>query len=422
MAAGGTEKLYWIDSDRTDFDLEGPITPARTKDGRPALVLPRTFFYPEGGGQLGDTGALTIDGLTVAVEDTQIDDDGVILHVLSEALNAKTTAAIDSELTKIHATIVRRRRREHMALHTAQHALSRALADIAKADTVSARLGATTATIDVSRPGVSDADLYRVEDLVDDLVSSNVTVRALYPNESELRALPLRKQPKVDQGEVVRIIDIEGFDMTPCGGTHCSRTGQIGQARFVAFEKYKGMLRISFVAGSRALADARAKHDALTKIAADLTCGVADVPGAISKLRASLKETRATLDTVREELLDHVARALTETTPEATQPFMVPVHRPTDDLTTLRALAGKVTAAAPRAVVIATGVSPGTGELLLVVQRGASAELDCGAFLQTEARTRGGRGGGRPERAEGRFPKEVTPESLRSALEQTLAR
>ena len=252
-------------------------------------------------------------------------------------------------------------------------------------------------------------------------MGSDVDVRALYPAPDELGKLPLRKQPKVTEG-VIRVIDIDGFDMTPCGGTHCTRTGQIGQVRLVGLEKYKGMLRITFHAGLRALADARAKHEALASMAADLTCGVMDVPGAVTKLRTSLKDARSQLDAVRTELAELVAKAVVERLPSvdvSPGPIVVPIFRPNDDVGALRVLAGKVTADA-RVVVLAGATDPSTGELVLVVQRGAAGKLDCGAFIQAQAKERAGRGGGRPERAEGRFPRGTSLDVLASAAQAAL--
>jgi alanyl-tRNA synthetase len=405
-----TEKLYWSDPHLTSFETHGASF-AEYK-GKPSLVLDRTLFYPEGGGQLGDRGTLLVEDGPVEVADTQIDEGAVIHHLLAESVSDDARARLAETLrghpaATIKGSIDGLRRRDHMSQHTGQHALSRALADVARADTVSARLGVTTCTIDVTRATVPDADLHRVEDLVNGLVATDVAVRALYPAAEELPKLPLRKQPKLDGADgVVRIIDIEGFDMTPCGGTHCTRTGQIGQVRIVGLEKYKGMLRITFHAGLRALADARAKHEALAAIAADLTCGVLDVPGAVTKLRADLKSTRTQLDAARAELARVVARALLDGVPsEATSSGMVvlPVLRANDDVGTLRLLAGEL-ATDPRVVALAAAVDPTSAELVLVVQRGAGATFDCGRFMQRETRARGGRGGGRADRAEGRFP------------------
>ena len=339
-----TEKLFWSDALATTFEAAGASRGEH--GGRPSIVLGRTMFYPEGGGQLGDTGVLAVGTHEVRVADTQV-ESGVIHHVLEGELAAELAEALGgsaaNELT-VRGTIDEARRRDNMVHHTAQHALSRALATAARADTVSARLGATSCTIDVSRPGLGDADLHRAEDLVNAIVMSDVAVHTSFPSSDELAKLDLRKQPNAEKSAAgVRVVAIEGFDLTPCGGTHCTRTGQIGPVRIVATEKYKGMLRITFHAGRRALADARAGRELLAALAADLTCGAQDVPAAVAKLRTEMKGLRDKLDATRTELADHVARRLREALPASTGAQVVHVARPLDDLAGLRALATKLT-------------------------------------------------------------------------------
>ncbi|MBX3228290.1 MAG: alanyl-tRNA editing protein [Labilithrix sp.] len=404
-----TEKLYWADPHRTTFT--STVRAFTSRDGRPSVMLERSLFYPEGGGQLGDVGTLRAGGRTHAVVDTQIDDAGVIHHLLAEP-PAEPLAG------EVEGTIDATRRRDHMAQHTAQHALSRALADLAKADTVSARLGATSCTIDVARPGIPDAELHRAEDLVNELIASDVAVRALYPTAEELPLLKLRKQPKVTEG-TIRVIDIEGFDLTPCGGTHCTRTGQIGQARIVALEKYKGMLRITFHAGLRALTDARAKHAALAALAADLTCGVADVPAAVTRLRADLKNARASLDAARGEIATLLATSVLASLPEGPGPHVLPLERPGDDVNALRKLANELTTD-PRVLTLLAAPDAATGELSIVVQRGSGVAFDAGAFIKAQCAERGTRGGGRPERGEARFPTGTTLDALTTAARALL--
>src|SRR5204862_36587 len=133
------------------------------------------------------------------------------------------------------------------------------------------------------------------------------------------------------------------FDVTPCGGTHCTRTGQIGQVRIAATERYKGMLRIMFHAGRRALADARTSHELLASLATDLTCGAQDVPAAVAKLRAEMKALRDKLESARVEVADHVAGRLREALPAGPGPHVVHVSRPPGDLAGQRALAAKLT-------------------------------------------------------------------------------
>ena len=388
-----TEKKYWADPFATAFETRGAL--ASTFDGKPSLVLAETIFYPEGGGQLGDLGELHVGSATVKVVDTQIDDAGTIHHILERATEGGADVAVAGSIDVA-------RRRDHMAQHTAQHMLSRALQDEAKAATVSARLGTTSCTIDVDRDAIADVYLHRAEDLVNDVIRSDVGVRALFPTAEELAKMDLRRAPKVSAG--VRVIDVEGFDLTPCGGTHCTRTGQIGLVRIAGIERYKGKLRIDFRAAGRALADMRQKEDALVALAQKLTCGPLDVGNAVAKLQGELKARMDLLGSTRGELLELLATNILEAhPPDASGTTMVRVARTTDDIGMLRALAGKLTASRPDVVAICT--SPDQDAELVVVQRGASAKFDCGAWLKETAQKSGGRGGGRPERAEGRLPK-----------------
>ncbi len=383
-----TEKVYWAEPDRVE--LEANIV-AATGD---RVVLDRTIFYPEGGGQLGDSGVLIVGGRDLRVKDTQIEEDGTIVHILDRPLDPPLSGAAKGRIDVD-------RRRDHMAHHTAQHMLSRALLHEARAKTVSARLGATDCTIDVERATVPEADLGRAEDVVNDAIQRDVVVRAFFPTDEELKTLDLRRAPKVDQG--VRIVEIEGFDLTPCGGTHVARTGRIGLARISNVERYKGMTRITFGAAKRALADARTKENALLALARDFSCGPDGVAVAVAKLRADLKTRGDGLAGARGELVHWVARATLEA--HAADPSgttLVELVRPHDDISMLRTLAGKLAERAD-VVAIVTAPDPAGGDDFIVVQRGSSASFDCAAWLKTRIAERGGRGGGKPDRAEGRL-------------------
>ena len=390
MAAMATEKLYWSDPFATTF--EAAARPGELA-GRRTVVLDRTLFYPESGGQLADRGTLVVGTNPLTVEDVQVDDAGHIHHLVAQPFDILDEVA--------HGTIDPARRRDHMAQHTAQHALSRALVDVARAETVSSRLGASTCTIDVEG-ALNERDLARAEDLVNSVVTSDVLVRSLFPTADELKKMPLRRAPKVDHD--VRVIEIEGFDLSPCGGTHCTRTGQIGVVRVVGLEKYKGGWRTTFHAGRRALDDARKKESVLGELAREMTCGLLDVGSAVGKLRAELKARMDALSMTRGELVELlVDRILSARPPDATGTTRIVLVRQRDDVPMLRTLAGRL---ASRPDVVAFCASPderGDGELSIVVQRGSAVSFDCGAWLKRVAARHGGRGGGRPERAEGRL-------------------
>jgi alanyl-tRNA synthetase len=387
-----TDKLYWADPFAASF--EASATPGELA-GKRTLVLDRTLFYPESGGQLADAGTLVVGGREQRVIDVQVDDDGVIHHFLE---------SVEAELPTgpARGSIDVARRRDHMAQHTAQHALSRALVDVARAETVSSRLGATSCTIDVEG-ALDERLLSRAEDLVNAIVTDDVVVRQLFPTAEELPKLPLRRAPKVDKG--IRVIDIDGFDMSPCGGTHCTRTGQIGAVRVVGLERYKGGWRVTFHAGRRALDDARRKEAVLAELARDFTCGVLDVGQSVGKLRADLKARTDALSMARGELVELLADRILAARPATDGVQKIVVLREHDDQGMLRTLAGRL---ATRDDVVAFCAAPddkSAGDWSIVVQRGSKTGFDCGAWLKATAAATGGRGGGRPERAEGRLPR-----------------
>jgi len=393
-----TQKLYWDDPFATAFEAQARVS---TFQGRPSLVLDRTLFYPEAGGQLADRGTLVVasnEGATeIAIVDVQVDDAGVIHHLRDEAAPALVPFA---GVEPVRGEIERARRRDHMAQHTSQHMLSRALLDMAKAATVSARLGATSCTIDIDVPQVDEGALARAEDLVNAVIRDDVTVRQLFPTDEELASLTLRRAPKVSKG--IRVIEVENFDVTPCGGTHCTRTGQIGVVRVVGVERYKGKIRVSFHAGARALADMRDKEQALTRLARELTCGPLDVGTAVERLRAESKGRSEALSSLRGELVSLLTDRAWAELPPKEGGTLVALLREGDDLPMLRALAGGL-AARPDVVALLASIDRDTRDLLVVVQRGAQARFDCGAWFKA-AKAQGARGGGNSERAEGRFP------------------
>jgi alanyl-tRNA synthetase len=409
MSTSETEKLYWNDAFAERFEAE--LATWSTFRGKPSLILERTLFYPESGGQLGDRGNLRIGGLALDVVDTQIDDQGTIHHLVSGDPTARPHGPVLAAIDPL-------RRSTQRLQHSAQHMLSRALADVASGPTVSARLGTASSTIDLGLEKIADADVARAEDLVNAIIRDDRGVRAFFPTAAELAELPLRRAPKVTERIRVVLIGDEGalFDATPCGGTHVAKTGQIGAVRVTGVERYKGMMRITFLAGGEALTDARVKEQALAAIARDLSCGPLDVGHAVQKLRTELKAARDTAAELRNELaVAEGDRLLAAHSPET--PFTpIVVMKEAADVAYLRLLAGRL-ATRDDVLAIACGASAGEAgkdaTRPIVVQRAESAPklIDCAAVLRTL-----GKGGGAPHRAEGRVPASITREALVNAL------
>ena len=372
-----TTRLYHDDATLRRFDAT--VVAHGAHRDRPGIVLDRTAFYPEAGGQLGDHG--TLGGATVT--DTQELDDGTILHVIDGEL-----PAIGAQ---VHGELDWARRRQHMAQHTAQHLLSGTLLDRAQAPTASARLGETALTIDVTRDRIPEGELAAAEQLANDLVDDDLPIRAWFPAPDELATLKLRRDPKVT--ESIRVVAIGDFDFSPCGGTHCTRTSQLSAIRITGAERYKGMTRVTFTAARRGRAELFARDQVLRQLATQFSCSPADVPAAIDKLRRDAEAAAAEATALRGRLATQLAQMLAAT---GAGPVIAAVP---GDADLLRGVAAKLVAAGRDALLAASDES-GT---VVVLFRAAGSSLDCGAlWKQLVARTPG-RGGGRADRAEGRL-------------------
>jgi alanyl-tRNA synthetase len=369
-----TRRLYHDDAYLRRFEAE--VVAITTFRQRPGVVLDATAFYPEAGGQLGDRGRLG----DADVVDTQETDDGTIVHVIEGAAPA-LGAQVAGELDWL-------RRRQHMAQHTAQHLLSGALLDRAGAPTVSARLGDTALTIDVARDRIPDAELAAAEALANDLVDDDLAIRAWFPSPGELAGLPLRRDPKVTAD--IRVVAIGGFDYSPCGGTHCARTSQLAAVRITGAERYKGMTRVTFTTARRGRAELFARDQVLRGLASQFSCGPAELPLAIDKLRRDAEATGAEVTQLRSQLAAAIIAQLPGT---GAVTAAIP-----GDPELLRSVAAKLVGAGRDAILCA----PDDAGATVVIMRATGSQLDCGALWKRLAAQLGGRGGGRADRAEGR--------------------
>jgi len=370
-----TERLHY--DDPLALELESTVIAHAEHEGAPSVVLDRTIFYPESGGQLGDQG--TLGG--APVRDVQIDAAGVVHHLLEGTLEVGAT---------VRGVVDGARRRENMALHTGQHALSRALLDALGAVTISSRLGASACTLDVDASGLSLEALKPVEDAVNRLIDEDRPVRQVFPDDAELERLDLRKPPP--DTDRVRVVDIAGFDVTPCGGTHVTHTAQIELLWIEKVERYKGGSRITFSAGPRARRALMAHAETLRAAALALKCAPPELIDIARGLEEKLGEARREAGELRGQLADALARGLDR---EGDVVAVIDA-----DVPLLKAVAERL-ATGSRLVALAAAREAGTDVL---VTRGPEATVKCGQLLRAVAQASGGRGGGRDEHAQGRLP------------------
>jgi alanyl-tRNA synthetase len=390
-----SERLYYDDPLLLSFAAQ--VMARCTVAGRPALVLDRTAFYPTSGGQPHDRG--TLNGVPVV---EVIEEEGEVWHVLEAEVSGD---AIQGQVDGV-------RRFDHMQQHTGQHILSQTFVQLLASETVSFHLGADYATIDLDRADLSAADLARVEDRANAIVFEDRPVLARFVTPDELAQMPLRKAPAGH--ERVRIVEVAGFDWSPCGGTHCTRTGQVGSIHVTHSERRGAETRVTFLCGWRALRDARWKHSLLNELATTLTVGFADLPGAVGRLSVSEHEARKALEHVCRQLLHYEAGELYQQAEAIGAARVVQGIYRDRSLEEVRTLAREI-AALPGGVAL-LGLRGEDARLCFA--RAEGLPWDMGALVREAAGLLGGRGGGRPSDAQGGGPDVARlDEALARALE-----
>ena len=294
-----TERTYYNYTSAKPFNA-GIVKLCPAPNGETQVVLDKTIFYPDGGGQPADRG--TING--VPILDVR-EKDGEIFHIVSAENSGKL------EVGRAELILDSRRRREHTQLHTGQHLLSGTLLRMTGAPTVSMHMGEEICTIDVNAPEIKDETLIAVEDAVADAIEENhpVTVHLCPPE--DISSFKLRKLPPEDE-EVIRVVEIEGQDIIACCGTHLKSTAEIGLLRIFGAEKYKGMTRITFLAGRRLLLDSRLLRQNAVIVSRALSLPVGEIGNGVLNFVDKLAEIERRLKAFTEEATREKAEALVQ--------------------------------------------------------------------------------------------------------------
>lgn len=403
-----TQRLYASDAYRCRFEAQ--VVEELIWDGRPAVVLDQTGFYPESGGQPGDRGTLGAIQVTDVVER---EGDKAIVHVLSDPIpDGPVEGKVDWQ-----------RRFDHMQQHTGQHILSAALERRLEAATVGFHLGTSSSTIDLDVSGLTLKDVVGAETLANEVVWDDRQIAIELSERATLETYDV--EPPDDVSGPIRLLIIPGsrgrgqsppFDVNPCGGTHVARTGEVGTIKIVDLERRGFETRVTFVCGERALRDYRAKHDTLSALASRMTVGYWELDLALQRLQDESRELRRSQRALRQELLDLQADQLLEAA-EARGPYRVvgqvwQDHSPDD----LRILARKMVDSSE---IVALLFSVGD-RTQYCFARAEALDLDVNALLQQACRRLDGKGGGKPEVAQGSAP--ATPLSeVKDLLDELLA-
>jgi len=382
-----TDRLYYHNSFLYDFDAR--VVEAFDSNGRSAIVLDRTAFYPTSGGQVHDVGMLTAAGQQIAITEVADEEDGRILHFASGPLAVGT---------QVHGSVDAVRRRDHVQQHTGQHVLSAAFIRLFNMPTVSFHMGEESCTIDLETAGLSVAQAQKAELLANEVIAEDRPVSIRFVPLEEARQLGLRKLPPKQTGDL-RLIDISDFDLTACGGTHVRATGQIGSILLRKIEKVKQGVRVEFVCGLRAVNTARRDYTTLTEAAGLYSSHIYDVPEQIRKSLAESKSAGKAQHKLLEELAQFSSERLLAQT--AGSPQVITQFFPDRDALFIKLLAQKLTAG--KSAVIAL-LASGAGQPTLVFAQTPGQKSNMGQLMKDAMAQLGGRGGGSADMAQGGLP------------------
>jgi len=387
-----TRKLYFNQQDLIEFTAN--IIRIFTQESNHGVILDQTAFYPTSGGQMHDTGS--INGIEVV---NVIEHDDEILHLL--------TSPVDIGTAKCQ--INWQRRFDFMQQHTGFHILARSFLIVTGARTLSSHLGEDVSTIDVELKEINEEQIKAVEDLAHQIIFENRKVKAYFTAQAEIDTNSLRKQ--LIERDEIRLVEIEDFDVDPCGGTHVSSTGQVGLMKIIRWEKIRGYLRFEFYAGWRAIRDYQEKWLINSRLSNLLSTGEHDFVSAIEKLQIDTKELIKKSKKLNEQNIIYEARELVQQAQQQGKKIITVLFEKRG-LSDIRYLAKQVIQFGE--VCVLFGLNDEKAHLIFA--RSDHYDYNLNELVKQVAHLIDGRGGGQPNFVEIGGPKKSTiEEALQSA-------
>ena len=380
-----TIRLYYHDSTLCKFTAK--IILQSETDCGPAVQLDKTAFYPTSGGQPHDTGSLG----GIPVLDVWDDKKGRIWHCLERPPDEDViTGLIDWS-----------RRFDHMQQHTGQHILSAGFLDELNANTIGFHMGSKSSTIDLDIPTLADNDLRKVEDIANRVVWENRVVNIYLIRDDEVDTIPFRKPPQVS-GEI-RVVWVEGYDASACGGTHVQNTGEVGVIKITGKEHYKGGIRVTFLCGQRALKDYQRVLEKIQNVSASLSIHQGEVGETVTRMQEEIKTTRREIAKTRKTLMGFEAKILWENTPETEGLRKVIAHWENYSFDDIRSIADNLRQRSKTLILL--GATDAQNIHFLCTRSEDLPEIDASTILKKAVGLLNGRGGGSPAMAQGGAPK-----------------
>ena len=382
-----TERLYYADSRLTVFDAT-VIEVTDRVSGWAGVTLDRSAFYPTGGGQPSDVGYLNAARVVECIDQ----EEKGILHIVEG-----TAPKVGDRVTgQVEWSV----RLDHMQQHTGQHILSQAFVSLYSAETKGFRMMKDASEIDVELQNPTDAKIAAAVELANEIVWGDRELRIHNVTADEAAKLPLRKDSARDG--MLRVIEIDNFDFSPCGGTHAQRSGEVGIVAVRSWERAKGMTRLVFLAGGRVLADYNRANLTARGIASLFSAGRDEAPQLVSKALDEIKHL-----TRRNATLEEVSARVEADDLMTDARFIqnVRIVSKVLDSKGAEALKRLAHAVCARESTIALLGSADSDTARLVFARSANTPGDMNDLLKAACLKLEGRGGGKPDLAQGGGPR-----------------
>jgi len=387
-----TERRYYDDQERMEF--EAMVLDVFEREDGYDVVLDRTLFYPEGGGQPADTGTLSTDDTTVDVEDVWTEGDVVVHRTDGDPGTGEfVRGSVDAD---------RRRQlmRNHTATHIVGHAARQVLGEHVRQ--AGAQKGTERSRLDVRHyDRISRAEVKEIERIANGIVTDNVSVTTEWPerNDAEEQYGFDLYQGGIPPGEQIRLVHVEN-DTQACGGTHVARTGDIGTIKVLSTERVQdGVERLSFAAGEAAIAATQDTEDSLRGAAETFDVAPADVPETADRFFTEWKDQRKRIEELESELAEARAAGGVEGEEVDVGDTTAVLQRLDSSIDELRATANAL-AEGGQVAVLASGADG--AQFVVAVPDGVG--IDAGEVVSELAARVGGGGGGPSDFAQGGGP------------------
>lgn len=277
------ERLYYENQYLSEFTAT--VLACTEAKGAFEVILDKTAFFPEGGGQPGDRGFIG----NAQVTDTQ-EKDGEVIHICTCAVEGTVDCKLDFEL-----------RFSNMQQHSGEHIFSGIAHSITGFDNVGFHMGESYVTVDFSGK-ISAEELERIEALTNEAIFKNVDIEAIYPTDEELESYSYRSKKEID-GQV-RLTRIGEYDLCACCGTHVAKTGEIGIVKVISSMNYKSGVRITLQIGRKALEDYKSKNKSVSEISALLKAKPEEVTSAVERVMRQQQELQFEYNALKKELFE----------------------------------------------------------------------------------------------------------------------